>query len=256
MVRGGSGRAATCWMGRYPTALYRHAGIAVPGFQTMNRPEIINVKSPRGSQPLFRAAQFEEFLRLQEHEHFTLTAAARAIGLSASTVSGPGSMLVRYLRGGLAGLERQGGSGAGASDLCRRIEALGWFIPAAQFFYWSANRRRGALAKAVRRAAALPTLPCGWRKETHARFLARLGADAAPECPADLREELSRREREKKPIVSGRIARLVTVSPLSMRRYAIEAPVAELSQIPFAAIISRLAELQPDGTCSLTIELL
>jgi hypothetical protein len=257
IVSSGSGRAATCRTGRYPSALPRHAGIAVPDFQTtMKHPEAIPAQSPPRSQPIFRAALYEEFLRLRDREHFTVTGAAGAIGVPASTVSGEHSMLGRYLRGGLAGLERPGGSGAGACHLSRRIEELGWFIPAAQFCYLAAPRRPGALALAIRRAAALPALPRGWSRDTRARFLARLDCGSPPELPPDIREALAQRAREKKPPVPPRIARLVKTSPASTRRHCVEGPVEDLAQIPFAAITTRLAELEPGGNCRLTIELL
>jgi hypothetical protein len=209
----------------------------------------------RPDQWLFKAAQLEEFVRLRTDLHLTLTGAARAVGLPASSCCGEDSTLNRYLRAGIAGLQRRGRGGA-ASALSRRIEALGWFIPAASFLYFSAARRRFALAAAIQRTIALPTMPGSWRNETRARFLAHLGADAAPCCPADLREELLSRDREKKPIVPGRIARLIKISPSRLRRYYIEAPVKDLAQIPFAAVTTRLAELQPDGTCRLILELL
>jgi hypothetical protein len=213
---------------------------------------------PRGAHqtgPFFNAALFEEYLDLRDRKHFTVTGAARAIGLSASTVSGQGSMLSRYLHGGIAGLTRRG-RGAVASDLTHQIELLGWFVPAAQFFYLSAHRRKGALVGAFRRAAALPMLPLGWRIETRARFLARLDLEAPPECPASLREELATREREGKPIVPPRIERLVKTSPASTRRYCVEAPVEELARMNLSAIAARLAGLEPGGKCRLTIELL
>jgi hypothetical protein len=182
-------------------------------------------------------------------------AAARAVGLPASLVSGKDSMLSRYLGQGIAGLARPR-VGSAASDLAKQIEALGWFIPAAQFFFLSARTRRGALAKAVRRAAAVPNVPRGWRKETVARFLARLDVPAMPECPAGLQAELVKREREGKPIVPPRIARLIQASPASARRYCLEAPAENWAQIKFGAITKRLAELEPGGTCRLTIELI
>jgi hypothetical protein len=256
IVSSGSGRAATCRTGRYPSALRRHAGIAVPGLQnTMKRPESIHLQSPQRSQPLWRAAVCEEFLRLRDREHFTVTGAARAIGLSASSFSGKGSMLCRYLRGGLAGLERPGGSGAGACHLSRRIEELGWFIPAAQFCYLAAYRRRGSLVAAIHHAAALPNLPRGWRQETHARFLSRLNLEAAPECPEELRAELLTRERQNRQIVPERIMRQIKASPSSIRQYSIEMPVGELSQIPFTAMARRMAELEPGATCRLSMDL-
>jgi len=138
----------------------------------------------------------------------------------------------------------------------RQIEALGFFIPAAQFFYFTAPRRRGALGQAVRRAGALPRFPLGWKKETRARFLAWLHLEEAPECPAGLREELSRREREGKPIVPRRIARQIMASPSNVRCYSLEARCEQLAQIDLAAIASRLAELEPGGTCRLRSELL
>jgi hypothetical protein len=93
----------------------------------MNRPITSPTQSFPRSQHIYRAALYEEFLRMRDQEHFTVTGAARTLGIPASSVSGEGSMLSRYIRGGLAGLERHGGV-AGAGSLSRRIEALGWFI--------------------------------------------------------------------------------------------------------------------------------
>ena len=222
---------------------------------SMNRPTIIPAQYPARNQPVFRAALCEEYLRLRDEGHFTVTGAARAIGLAASFFSGEGSMLQRYLRGGIAGLTRRG-RGAAATDLSQQIEGLGWFIPAARFFFLSVHRRQGALVGAIRRAAALPMLPLGWRRETRARFLARLNLEAPPECPVSLREELATREREGKPIVPPRIERLVKTSPVRIRRHCFEAPVEELARMNLSAIAARLAGLEPGGNCRLTIELL
>ncbi|MCX6922561.1 MAG: hypothetical protein NT154_05000, partial [Verrucomicrobia bacterium] len=63
--------------------------------------------------------------------------------------------------------------------------------------------------------------------------------DAPPECPEGLRAELAAREREKKPLVSPRVARLIKASPASMRRYSLAAPVEELAGVNFAAIATR-----------------
>ena len=221
----------------------------------MHRLAAMAAQSPVGSQPVFRAALFEDFLRLRDREHFTTTGAARAVGLHVSAVSGKGAMLGRYLRGGIGGLTRRG-RGAAASDLSQQIEALGWFVPAAQFFYLTAHRRQGALVGAFRSAAALPSLPIGWRRATRARFLARLNLEAPPACPANLREAMAIREREGKPLAPARIERLVKSTPADIRRHCVEAPVEDLARVPFAAITNRLAELQPGGNCRLTIELL
>jgi hypothetical protein len=188
-------------------------------------------------------------------DHLPITAAARAVGISASALSGKDAMLTRYRRDGIAGLTRCR-IGAPVVELTRQIERLGWFVPAAQFFYLSARRRHGALVGAVRRAVALPELPCGWHQETVARFLARLNLEAPPQCPASLREELLSRERAGKAIVPPRIERLIQVSPANIERYCTEAPIGELARINFTAIVTRLAELRPGGNCRLTLELL
>ena len=83
---------------------------------------VLCISTNRARQPVFKAALFEEFLRLRDQEHFTATGAARAIGLAASAVSGKDSMLSRYLREGLAGLERDRSGAASASNLSRRID--------------------------------------------------------------------------------------------------------------------------------------
>jgi hypothetical protein len=210
--------------------------------------------SPSAERSIFRAALCEEFLRLRNQGH-TLTGAAAAVGLPASCMCGGKSMLARYLRGGVAGLERHG-RGAEPSKLSQELEALGWFVQAAKFFYLSASRRRGALVESVRRAAALPVLPSGWNKATRARLLTHLDMDSAPICPEDLRERLLDRERNGKPIVPPRIIRLIATSPANARKYCFEALVGELAQIPLAAVVKRLAEQRPGGSLRLTIELL
>ena len=254
-VSSGSGRTAACLTGRHPAARGLCFLRAAFTPSSMNRPPTIPAQHPARNRAVFRAALCEEYLRLRDEGRFTVTGAARALGRSASSFSGKGSMLHRYLRGGIAGLTRRG-RGAAASDLSEQIEALGWFVPAAQFFYLSAHRRQGALVGAFRSAAALPSLPIGWRRATRARFLARLNLEAPPACPANLREAMAIREREGKPLAPARIERLVKSTPADIRRHCVEAPVEDLARVPFAAITNRLAELQPGGNCRLTIELL
>ena len=190
-----------------------------------------------------------------KNNHFTVVGTARALGLPVSSICGEDSMLNRYIRHGIFGLQRRGDRGA-PSDLSRSIETLGWFIPAAQFFYFGAGARRGGVAVAVRRVVALPELPLGWRADTRARFLARLNLAAAPECPGELRDELLGREQSGKPIVPPRIARLIKTFPVRIRRHVIEASAEELARINLSAIAARLATLEPAGTCRLSIELL
>jgi hypothetical protein len=142
--------------------------------------------------------------------------------------------------------------------LSQQIEALGWFVPAAQYMYFLLIRRgrRGALAAAVRRAAALPLLPQGWKRDTRADFLAHLALVAPPECPQTLREDLLAREQAGRSVVPPRIARLIMASPSRARRRCFEARVEDLALVPFAAIAETLAQSEPGATCRLTLELL
>ena len=179
-------------------------------------PRVLCISRNQARQPLFKSMLLDEFLRLRDQENFTVTGAARAIGVPASMISGKASLLSRYLREGLAGLERDRSGGASGFNLSRRIEALGWFIPTARFFYLAANRKRGALPKAVLQAAALPDLPQGWPQGTRSRFLEHLDLLACPECPADLRQELAKRQEGGKGAVPPRTARLIKTSPASM----------------------------------------
>lgn len=207
-------------------------------------------------QPVYKAAICEEFLRLTTKEGFPVTAAAKAVGLSPSFFSGKDAMLRRYERDGLAGLERRPGSGSPAIDLSQRLEALGWFVPAASFFYYSAGCRRGSLIQAIRRAAALPSLPLGWTKATRAQFLEALGLASVPECPAKLRKELAKRESKRKAAVPDRIARQIVKSPSDMRAYEFAAPIGDMAKMPLEAVIKRLAQVDPAKTCRLTLVLL
>src|ERR1035437_5208240 len=248
-------RLCSVIIGHGRAALNVHSAALNFPSNSMNRPPVIPAQHPARNLPVFRAALCEEYIRLRDEGRFTVTGAARALGRSASSFSGKGSMLHRYLRGGIAGLTRRG-RGAVASDLAQQIESLGWFVPAAQFFYLSAHRRQGALVGAIRRAAALPSLPLGWRRETRARFLARLNLQAPPECPASLRERFTTREREGKPIVTPRIERVVKASPASTRRHCIEGFVEELARMNLSAIVTRLAGLESGGKFRLTLDLL
>lgn len=119
-----------------------------------------------------------EFIRLTEVEHYTLTGAARALGISAARFCGEDSMLSRWLRGGLAALlpQKLPGAESQVSELTQQIEALGWFIPAARFFYLLTNRTNnsGSVPEAIRRTISLPHLPIGWSNATRKKFLRSL----------------------------------------------------------------------------------
>jgi hypothetical protein len=109
-----------------------------------------------------------------------------------------------------------------AGPLTEQIEALGWFIPAAQFFYLLTNRTRygGSVPEAVRRVISLPNVPIGWTKGMVARLKTALGKEESgkaesekqelPTCPAELRDAILRREREGKAIVPERISKAIT----------------------------------------------
>jgi len=160
----------------------------------------------------------EQFLHLTTREHYTVTAAARALGRSPAFFSGQNSVLARYLRGGVAALEPQRRrAGAGPSDLTADIEALAWFIPAARFFYINSNftEDRGSLPEAIRRTISLPALPIGWKSAMRDKFLSAVFSALSappreiPSCPCDIREAILARQDAGQPLVPERIARQI-----------------------------------------------
>lgn len=159
---------------------------------------------------------FDQYLRLVNEEHATVTGAARLLGKPASFFSGKNSMLSRYVSEGLAGLLPAPRNGdANTSDLTREIEALGWFIPAARYLYIHTNRSsgEGSVPEAIRRVMSLPHLPNGWRNDIRAKFMRVLrdaGFTELPTCPPELREKLLARERDGQPFVEKRIHRQIT----------------------------------------------
>ena len=168
-----------------------------------------------------RASACEEFIRLTEIEHCTLTGAARMLGRSPSQFSGPDSMLARYRRGGrtVAALLPERGArqaAANTSDLTQQIEALGWFVPAAKFFYAQSNVSdgRGSVPEAIRRVISLPHLPVGWKTAMREKFakVLKYPSSQIPSCPAELREAILARAAAGQTLVPERIARQVTVS--------------------------------------------
>jgi hypothetical protein len=118
-------------------------------------------------------------VRLTEEEHMTVTGAARLLGRPASMFSGRDSVLSRYRRGGIAAVMRsQGIEARPRLDLTARIEGLGWFVPAARFFYLNTNATadRGSLPESIRRTISLPHLPVGWTEGMRGRFLRAIQA--------------------------------------------------------------------------------
>jgi hypothetical protein len=183
-------------------------------------------------------------------------AAARAVGRPPSYFSGVDSMLMRYRREGLAGLERRDRHTAAASDLSQRIEALVWWVLAARFIFLSSRTRRGALNAAVLRTIDLPKLPVGWRKGVREQFLKYLSLEQAPECPAQIREAILARQAAGKSLVPGRIERQIVSSPSIGQRHFFELGAAELAEFPFQQLAKHLANSEPAGIFKVTVEVI
>jgi hypothetical protein len=106
-------------------------------------------------------------------------------------------------------------NGAEDGELTSQIKALGWFLPAAEFFYLLTNRTKdsGSVPEAIRRTISLPNLPAGWTDTIKRRFLKKFRflkkaglKNIIPACPDDLRETILARERAGKPLVPASIA--------------------------------------------------
>lgn len=145
----------------------------------------------------------------------SLGQAARALRKSPSWFSGDAAAYVRWKRLGLAGLlpERRR-TGAPACELTRMIEELGWFVPAAAYFYMRTNRTEntGSVPEAVRRTISLPVLPVGWTDAQRVRFLRVVKATAVPVCPDDVREIILARQALGQDLVPETIARRIRKS--------------------------------------------
>lgn len=199
---------------------------AHPAYETKPRPSISHQRDWDEAQE--RAHLCEQFLQLTSAEGgHSLRHAAAQLGKSPSWFSGADSMLARYRRGGVAALLPQASDpsgraqGAKPGELSEQVESLGWFIPAAQFFYLLSNRSwdRGSMAEAIRRTISLPHLPRGWKESDKTRFLKKLDLDAAPVCPDELREALLAREQAGQPFVPQSIARQITLNRATVRQF-------------------------------------
>ncbi len=198
------------------------------------------VKSLEAAQTL--ANVFAQYDRLRHEHHLSLTGAAKFLGKSPSLFSGLNSAYARFKRGGVSALlpdnivsRRHSPSG----ELSRQIGDLGWFIPAARFFYLNTNRnsQHGSIPEAVRRSLALPNLPPGWKTGTCQRFAkaiqrgapspkassedtsGALGDGALPTCPPSIREACLARARAGKPLVPDRISRQIACGPFLVRHH-------------------------------------
>lgn len=154
----------------------------------------------------------------------SLRQAAAAAGKSVSWFSGADAPYARWQRGGVAALlpDRRA-MGAPAGDITAEIRSLGWFIPAARFFYLISNRTydRGSVPEAIRRTVSLPVLPVGWQHAIMNRFLKATRCDAVPICPPSLREKILSRERAGRDLVPETVARAITqkVTPQMVELY-------------------------------------
>jgi hypothetical protein len=124
--------------------------------------------------------------------------------------------------------DQRADNGADDSELTRQIKALGWFVPAARFFYLLTNRTAdsGSLPEAIRRTISLPALPVGWKDRTRSQFLRALGRKAnrksggdVPACAVELREKILSRQQAGQALVSAQILKLITVSRATVRQH-------------------------------------
>lgn len=184
-----------------------------------NRPLILNVESLD-----YKSALIEKFLQLTS-AGYTLTAASHMLGRPPSYFSGKKSILRRHHEEGTAGVlpKPREYSAAARCELTRKIEATGWFVRAARYFYLNAPGRRASVSAAVRLVMNLPALPPGWSAATRERFRRHLGYDQLPQCPPGLRQDLERRAASRRPLVPERIARTIAGVPAESGRRVYEA---------------------------------
>jgi transposase InsO family protein len=196
-------------------------------------PAPIEAKSEEWRLAQERANLCEEFLALMRTGEHSVNQAAAAVGKSASYFSGANCMLARYERGGVAALVERKGPAPVCGDLSKSIEALGWFVPAANQFFLYANWTfdRGSVPEAVRRTLSLPSVPVGWGLDEVRRLLKKIGIDdqgkrtrkeliaLLPACPREIIETCLAREKAGQQLVPQRIARQITLNPAIVRQY-------------------------------------
>ena len=149
-----------------------------------------------------------EFDRLMADGHHSLRTAAAELGRSPSFFSGANAPYARFKRHGVAGLV------PATRTVASSMEVPTWFVPAARFFYLLTNRTRnsGSMPDAVLRVISLPNVPSGWTTAMKARLAKALGLAELPECPANLREEISARYAAGKQVVPPSISRQIIVN--------------------------------------------
>lgn len=182
----------------------------------------------------------QRFLELTERDGLSKNQAAFELGKSPSYFSGPDSMLARYQRDGLAGLQPVQSATVTVGDLTAQLESLPWFYPAARFFYLLSNHRKdgGSVPEAIRRVISLPNVPTGWTKSMVTRFLKvinqasspsprcdsesngeRVGARCLPAFPAVLRETILSREMSGGELVPERVAKQIRVNASTIKQF-------------------------------------
>jgi hypothetical protein len=105
--------------------------------------------------------------------------------------------------------------GADLGELAKQLTALGWFIPAAKFFYLLTNRTHcaGSVPEAVLQTISLPALPTGWPNALRRELLAVLDLPEVPACPPEVREQILQRQKQYRKLVPASIAREIAVNP-------------------------------------------
>jgi hypothetical protein len=113
--------------------------------------------------------------------------------------------------------DRREENGRDLSAISQKIIDLGWFIPAAQFFYRLSNLNRysGSVPEAVRRTISLPVVPEKWSKKKE--LLEKLQLAELPSCPPELRAEIVGRERKGLPLVTEPITHKIRCSEAQTR---------------------------------------
>lgn len=103
-------------------------------------------------------------------------------------------------------------NGRDSSPLSQKILDLGWFIPAAEWFYLKSNRTKysGSLPEAIRRTISLPVGTERWPNGLRNALLNKIGMEEMPTCPEAIREEILERQKKGKDLVSESIARRIT----------------------------------------------
>jgi hypothetical protein len=152
-----------------------------------------------------------EWRALQDSQGLSGRAAAQQLSKPASWFS---QLWPDYEARGLLALlpRRRGVTGAKP-----QVEVPDWFIAAARFFYLPTNRTKasGSVPEAIRCTASLPLCPPNLIE----RLKKKLNVAALPECPAELRQLIFARERERRPMLPARLMRQISAREAVVRQH-------------------------------------